>query len=95
MNKWWQNLNFLGELSQLIAGERLFNVVHFWDMTQLTIFIYFYNDGIQFLSGWILTQHPHDGTQLLGADITATVGVEHVEGSLELFDLRLKKGQNK
>lgn len=72
---------------KIFAIKLTFNVVHFCVVTRLTIFIYFFNDSIQLLSGWVLTQHPHDGTQLLGADITATIGVEHVEGSLELFEI--------
>lgn len=50
----------------------------------LTVLIDLLDDLIQLLSCWVLAQHPHHGTQLLGADITATVGVKHVEGGLEL-----------
>ena len=51
----------------------------------LTVLIDLLDDLIQLLSCWVLAQHPHHGTQLLGADVTATVGVKHVEGGLELW----------
>lgn len=51
----------------------------------LTVLIDLLDDLIQLLSCRVLAQHPHHGTQLLGADIAATVGVKHVEGGLELW----------
>lgn len=51
----------------------------------LTVLIDLLDDLIQLLSCRVLAQHPHHGTQLLGADITATVGVKHVEGGLEFW----------
>lgn len=52
---------------------------------RLTVLIDFLNDLIQLLSCRVLAQHPHHGTQLLGADVTAAVGVKHVEGRLEFW----------
>lgn len=54
-------------------------------MHRLTVLIDLLDDLIQLLSRRVLAQHPHHGTQLLGADITATVGVKHVECGLELW----------
>lgn len=51
----------------------------------LTVLIDLLDDLIQLLSCRVLAQHPHHGTQLLGADIAATVGVKHVECGLELW----------
>lgn len=51
----------------------------------LTVLIDLLDDLIQLLSCRVLAQHPHHGTQLLGADVAAAVGVEHVEGGLELW----------
>lgn len=49
----------------------------------LTIFIHLLNDGVQLLFGGRLAQHAHHCAQLLGADVSATVRVKHVEGGLE------------
>lgn len=51
----------------------------------LTILIDLLDDFIQLFSCRVLAQHPHHGTQLLGADVAATVGVEQVEGGFELW----------
>lgn len=56
-----------------------------WYFALLTILIDLLDDLIQLLSCWILAQHPHHGTQLLGADITATISVEQVKGGFELW----------
>lgn len=54
-------------------------------VSYFTILIDLLDDQGQLLSGRVLAQHPHHLTQLPGADVTATVTVEQVEGSLELW----------
>ena len=60
--------------------------LRFIHVETLTILIHLLNDGVQLLSGRVLTQHPHHLTQLLGADVAAAVRVKHVEGRLELWE---------
>lgn len=68
--------------AQLVCCVAIRHKLHF---SFLTVLIDLLDDLIQLLSCRVLAQHPHHGTQLLGADITATIGVEHVKGGLELW----------
>lgn len=74
--------NNTNECSQRANCVAVLNTLYY---PLLTILIDLLDDLIQLLSCRVLSQHPHHLTQLLGADITATVGVEHVKGGLELW----------